>query len=520
MLSLIKEEDCNCIIGVLDGRLVATAFDANRFKKNNVKSLRKGKPMRVITVFLFILFFVPQIFSDIIRVPNDYPKIQLAIDASQPGDTIIVSTGRYYENINFKGKGITVASNFLFSWNLNDIDSTIIDGSQPTHPDTASCVLMYKPDQSFSDDSSAALIGFTLTGGKGTVWEDEHGPGNYYREGGGILIQYWAPRVKFNIIKDNEAYDKTGLASAGGGAIRCGDGNPLIENNILLHNRGRYGGGIVFNYAGGVIRNNIIAYNYGGEDYAGGGIWIYGNRFDNKIKVIENNTILNNSSVLPGGGIFFWAATGNYVRNNILWGNTAPSNSQIRVQGSTVQIIYNDVEDGYSGEGNINLNPELTLPGYYLSDNSPCIDAGKDSVVFNDVEDPSNPGFALWPSKGTIRNDMGVFGGPHCSDLPQIITSVEDKTEGRVPEGFKLFQNYPNPFNQTTKIEFRTADFGVVLIKVYDILGNEITILVNKEQSAGEHEVEFDANGLTSGIYFYNLIVGNKTQVRKMVLLK
>ena len=70
---------------------------------------------------------------------------------------------------------------FFFRNDLEDIDSTIIDGSEPVDPDTASCVLMYKPNQSFSDDSSAALIGFTLTGGKGTAWNDEHNLGSFYQ---------------------------------------------------------------------------------------------------------------------------------------------------------------------------------------------------------------------------------------------------------------------------------------------------------------------------------------------------
>ena len=476
--------------------------------------------MKIYYILLAILFLAAAVQPTTIRVPQDYSEIQSAINAAQDGDTILVSRGRYTENINFRGKGIILTSNFIFSNDLQDIDSTIIDGSEPINPDTASCVLMYKPDQSFSDDSSAALIGFTLTGGKGTAWNDEHNLGSYYREGGGILIQYWAPRIRFNIIKDNEAYDKTGLASAGGGAIRCGDGNPLIENNLILHNRGRYGAGIVFNYSGGVIRNNVIAENYGGEDYAGGGLWILANRFDNKIKVIENNTIVNNSSVLAGGGILLWSGSGNYVRNNVVWGNTAPAYPQIRVQGGSAQIIYNDVEGGYTGEGNINLNPEIIQPGYYLSDTSPCIDAGKDSLVFNDKEDPANPGNALWPSKGTLRNDMGVFGGPNCNNLSHIITSVDDKTQGNIPDGFKLFQNYPNPFNPSTKISFSIPSSGLISVKVYDILGNEVAILLSEEKSAGNYEVSFNATSLSSGTYFYQLNVGTYSETKKMILLR
>lgn len=85
--------------------------------------------------------------------------------------------------------------------------------------------------------------------------------------------------MRFNIIKNNETFNKTDLSSAVAGAIRCGDGNPLIENNVIVHNKGRYGAGIVFNYSSGVMRNNVIAYNFGGEDYAGSEICVYANRF-------------------------------------------------------------------------------------------------------------------------------------------------------------------------------------------------------------------------------------------------
>ncbi|MDH3267429.1 MAG: T9SS type A sorting domain-containing protein [Ignavibacteria bacterium] len=473
--------------------------------------------MKTNFLLLTVLFLSIAAQANIIKVPEDYSEIQSAIDAAQDGDTILVAQGTYQENIDFKGKGIVLTSYFIFTKSFDDISSTIIDGSNPANPDTASCVLMYKPDQSFSDDSSAALIGFTLTGGTGTIWTDEHGAGNY-REGGGILIQYWAPRIRFNIIKENEAYNKTGLASAGGGAIRCGDGNPLIENNIIVQNKGRYGAGIVFNYSGGVIRNNVIAENFGGEDFAGSGIWIVANRFDGKIKVVENNTIVNNSSVLAGGGIFLWATNSVFVRNNIIWGNTAPANPQIRVQGATAEIIYNDVEGGYAGEGNIDLDPDFSATNYYLNITSPCIDAGKDSVVFNDIENPLNPGNALWPSQGTLRNDMGVFGGPNCRDLPQVVLSVDD--EGKVPGGFYLFQNYPNPFNPETRINYKVSEPSFVTIKVFNIIGQEVKTLVNEFKQSGQYNVQFDGTGLTSGVYFYKLEANRFTDIKKMVLLK
>ena len=88
------------------------------------------------------------------------------------------------------------------------------------------------------------------------------------------------------------------------------------------------------------------------------------------------------------------------------------------------------------------------------------------------------------------------------------------------PLEFELFQNYPNPFNPSTRIQYTVSNRQFVTLKVYDVLGNEVTSLVNDEIPAGSHEVEFDASGLTSGIYFYKLTTENLVQTRKMILLK
>ena len=132
-------------------------------------------------------------------------------------------------------------------------------------------------------------------------------------------------------------------------------------------------------------------------------------------KYIINNTIAKNHSTATGGRTYIRTATV-IVIDNIVWGNTAASSPQIKALSlGTALATYNDVEGGYTGAGNLNSLPFFTdTLGFYLTDIiSPCIDAGDSSIIYNDVEDISNPGFAQLPSLGTIRNDMGAYGGQH-----------------------------------------------------------------------------------------------------------
>lgn len=360
---------------------------------------------------VFLCFWQLGVHATIRRVPGQYFTIQSALQASVNGDTILVAPGTYFENLRFKGKKVVLASQFLYSGDYKHIRTTIINGSQPAHPDTASVVRFTD-----AEDASTALIGFTLTGGRGTKWPDAHIQGTF-REGGGILCEGSSPVIKHNLIINNEAVNISGgVASAGGGAIRCDGGQPQILNNVIMHNRGRYGGGIVLNFTGAIIRNNLICQNSGGDQFGGSGIWMLNN--STLPKIIENNTIIGNRSALAGGGVRIDGATV-VLRNNLIWGNAAPNGAQIHVQGAaSVNATYNLVEKGYPGAGNSGSKPLVADSGYFYLGGSPGIDAGDMLALYNDPALSGSAGAAAYPSLGSLRNDAGAYGGPDRSLFP------------------------------------------------------------------------------------------------------
>lgn len=118
-------------------------------------------------------------------------------------------------------------------------------------------------------------------------------------------------------------------------------------------------------------------------------------------------------------------------------------------------------------------------------------------------------------SSNTInQNQMGFWYVYQQS----TITDVENKET--IPTVFKLEQNYPNPFNPSTKIKFAVPEKSNVLIKVYDILGSEVATLVNEEMDAGWYENNFNAVGLSSGVYLFRMEAGNFISTKKMIYLR
>jgi hypothetical protein len=98
-------------------------------------------------------------------------------------------------------------------------------------------------------------------------------------------------------------------------------------------------------------------------------------------------------------------------------------------------------------------------------------------------------------------------------------TSVK-QTDGQQPKNFSLSQNYPNPFNPVTEIRYSVPQSGIVTLKVYNLLGQEVATLVNREQKAGEYTVNFSASNLASGVYIYKIRSGEFSLTKKMTLLK
>ena len=121
--------------------------------------------MKKLLLFVIIIC-VSNLYAqgEVINVPGDQPTIQAAINSAVDGDTVLVAEGTYYENIDFKGKAIVVASHFLTDGDETHVDSTIINGSHSSDPSQGSVVYFAS-----GEDTTSVLCGFTITGGTGGV---------------------------------------------------------------------------------------------------------------------------------------------------------------------------------------------------------------------------------------------------------------------------------------------------------------------------------------------------------------
>lgn len=195
----------------------------------------------------------------------------------------------------------------------------------------------------------------------------------------------------------------------------------------------------------------------------------------------------------------------NWESDKRLTNNTALSlNPSIAVSGSLVHVVWQDERDG---------NFEI----YYKLSTNGGINWNTDTRLTNNTEVSRNPSVAVsgsqvhvvWTNNGLYykRNPSGNLTG-----IQNISTEI--------PSVYTLKQNYPNPFNPRTVIRYQVPAVSNVILKVYDINGKEVQMLVNEKLQPGTYETSFDGSMLTSGVYFYKMTAGNYSETKRMVLIK
>jgi len=519
--------------------------------------------MKKIYSILTLTFFSTILFSTIINVPTDQPTIQEGIVAAVDTDTVLVAEGTYFENIDFIGKSITVASNFIIDGDETHIENTIINGSQPEDPDYGSCVIFVS-----GEDTTSVISGFTLTEGSGSYNQP---PGA--NVGGGIICSNSSPKIVSNIVTNNSSIYSSGI-------VNNGDCSTILMDNVISYNTatnnsggltviygtdtsrvtvencqiygntcGGYGGGVYIAVNGNAKLSNTSIYN--NQAIYGSGISVY-----NSSLSLSYSSIYGNSASSDGGGIELENTNFALITNCTIYGNEAPRygsqidcwtgggleavNTIIAGNSTNGSIYFNtftptfDYCDFYNSDGpdfdgpfipptlglittvNNNGDPcdefmnilleamfvDVSSEDFHLSEFSPCIDAG-------------DPTFPLDPY-GTC-----VEIGRYCFDP----TDIEDNTIVQTTN--LLHQNYPNPFNPRTRINYTLRENSEVTIDIYNIKGQKVKQLVSgiRQQPEGQHSVIWNGKDdnnkpVSSGIYFYKLKTENYEKTKRMVLLK
>ncbi len=303
----------------------------------------------------------------VLHVPGDYTRIQSAIDAGHNGDVILVTPGVYTENINFKGKAVTLCS-------TNPADPNVVKSTIIRAAGQSSVVSFVS-----GETSNSILAGFTITGGYGTV-NPAFGTSIYW--GAGIYCSGSSPTIVGNIIISNSAPNGSASIDGYGCGIACIQSDAIITGNLLTANTGYAGGGIMTYLGRARIASNLICSN--SVAVGGGAVLISGGQF-------INNTVVGNAAQVAGNVYAASDATGqSLITDNILANAAAGGGIYVDSQDNITHIAFNDIWNNTDGDyyagtnrtgmnGNISQDPQFvnaTNNDYRLQDVSPCINAG------------------------------------------------------------------------------------------------------------------------------------------------
>ncbi|HKB87481.1 MAG TPA: NosD domain-containing protein [Ignavibacteriaceae bacterium] len=334
------------------------------------------------------------------------------------------------------------------------------------------------------------------------------------------------PVIRNNVCFENNAcgIQLNADLSQGGDGIITG---AVIDGNILYNNG--YNGGSAINLDGvqeSWIYNNLLYNNHST------GIALF--RIDGA-EGSKNNEVYNNTIIVPADGR--WAvqstdgSTGDTVYNNILI-NHHSFRGSINIDQESEPGFYSDynlLENRFSSDGG---NSNMTLEQWQsLGYDAHSFLTSAESEIFNN---PSGGDYHLKAGSqpvdiGTdmvlpvVVNDMDNIPRPQGNGFD--IGSYEFQSPAgiintKVIKEYNLSQNYPDPFNPSTNIIYRVKNEGFVSLKVYNVTGSEIAVLVNEKKSPGEYQINFNGTNLSSGVYIYQLRTENFVQSRKMMLVR
>lgn len=231
-----------------------------------------------------------------------------------------------------------------------------------------------------------------------------------------------------------------------------------LKNGVWHHVAGTYDGNVMKVYINGVFQ---------GDDSIG------------TISIVQTNEVLAFGRLGAIDAEYYWGEL-DEIR---IW-NVARTQEQL-------QSTMNDTlgPEYYA-------NPGSGLIGYWR------FDEGADTTAFDLTGN---------------HNDGIIHGAVY---VPSGAVLAIDSPRNNLPLSPRLEQNYPNPFNPVTNFKYRVSQHGRVLLKVYDVQGHEVAVLVNEQKPAGEYQVQWNAGGFASGIYFYRLQLENYSEAKKMLLLR
>jgi len=385
----------------------------------------------ILAVFFAALVMVSTALGKIITVdddaPADFNNIQAAIDDANDSDIVVVRDGIYRgpgnRDIDFKGKAINVCSE-------NGPETCVIDCLGTDE----------EPHRGFNFKScegpNSVVAGFSIING----YAPESQIGSKITSGGGAIYCFLSsPTITNCVITNNQA-------GRIGGGICCYHSNCILTNCLITHNSSYDSGGGIYHWLGHItIRNCIIVRNSANHpDSSGGGIVIGGGGYG----TIENCTIVENSAL--GRGCGAGCHDNATITNCIFWANACS-----QISGNAI-VSYSDVEDGYSGTENINVDPAFVGPiigDYHLSVNSLCINAG-------------DPMYSSEPGEKDIDNETRVINGR--VDIGADEVNYEGPIIRTLTTEFKFYANEETPAQQEKDLSVYNNGTGILKWKLFE----------------------------------------------------